>query len=107
MSSFLEEQEKARVLAEYRRVGVCPHLRPVAEFLLGQGRTVTSFGTPWTRNCRNWVYFDGVIDVEALRRDLGLDPCVTVHRHRGTHDGAEQGFVCGDHHDGVMGDHPA
>ena len=107
MSSFLEEQQKARVRAEYLRLGVCPHLRPVAELLLRQAREITYFGTPWTRNCRNWVCFEGVIDVEALRRDLNLEPCVIVHRHRGTHDGSEQGFYCDEHHDGVMGAHPS
>jgi len=102
--SFDPERDlHAKAEAAYLSVGVCPHLRPVAEFLRQQGMRITSFGQAWSRNCRNWVYFDGVIDVDSLRRSLSLGECVSIHRHRGTHDGSEQGFVCGLCNDGVMG----
>ena len=106
MSAAFQDESRIRARAEYLRVGVCPHLRPVAELLLQQGRPITFFGQPWTKNCRHWIYFEGVIDVEELKRNLSLEECVAIHRHRGTHDGSEQGFICSLDNDGVMGDHP-
>jgi hypothetical protein len=70
------------------------------------GGIVTYVGQPWSSNCRVWVYFDALLDAEALKRRFALPECVHVHTHRGTHDGSEHGLVCEEHHDGVMGRHP-
>lgn len=87
---------------------VCEHLQPVKAYLLEQGATIEWVGTPWSRNCRHWMYFKGVvIDGESLSQRLELPAFVTVHAHRGTHDGHEQGLVCGQCHDAVMGPHAA
>lgn len=66
---------------------------------------MVSSGQPWSQNCHVWVYFDALLDCERLIQGLGLDPCVEIHDHRGTHDGSERGLVCTIHHDGVMGPH--
>jgi len=86
---------------------VCEHLRALEEALLAGGIPVTSRGQAWSKNCREWVYFDCVLDLAECRRRFGLEGCVEEHRHRGTHDGCEAGFVCTVHKDGVMGRHPA
>lgn len=62
-------------------------------------------GQPWSRNCREWVYFDCYLDLAALRARLHLAPGVQDHVHRGTHDGSEAGFVCMDCWDAIMGVH--
>jgi hypothetical protein len=85
---------------------LCEHIRPLAEHLVSLGAKATYAGTPWSRNCRTWVYFDRVIDCEALLAQFKPPACVTLHDHRGTHDGSERGLQCGEHHDAVMGRHP-
>ena len=90
-----------------RETGLCQHLQPVERHLREQGARLYSVGRPWTENCHIWVFFDTVLDCEGLMAGLGLDSCVCVHDHRGTHDGSERGLVCSVHQDGIMGRHPA
>lgn len=82
---------------------VCAHLAAVEAALTARGSRETFRGQAWSERCREWVYFDAVLDREALRREFDLAPCVVDHVHRGIHDGREAGFVCTEHHDGVMG----
>ena len=96
-----------KLQALYQDTGVCDHLRPAEEYVRDKGGRVVSLGRPWSANCHIWVYFDTILDAPALIKGLGLDACVEVHDHRGTHDGSERGIVCTIHHDGIMGPHPA
>ena len=84
---------------------VCEHLRPLESELIGLGIRETARGQVWTKNCREWVYFDCWLDLESVRKRMAFDACVIDHVHRGTHEGSETGFVCRIHHDGVMGVH--
>jgi len=86
---------------------VCEHLRPLELALIAAGFRETYRGSPWSRNCREWVYYDCVLTLPELRKRFLLSSCVSDHVHRGTHDGTEAGFVCDEHHDAVMGVHPA
>ena len=81
----------------------CEHLRTLEQAILARGIRETFRGAAWSRNCREWVYFDCYIDIEATRSRFALADCVHVHQHRGTHDGQERGFVCLQCHDGIMG----
>ena len=85
---------------------LCEHLVAVRDYIVAQGGKITYVGTPWSRNCRTWVYFDVVLDVDSLRKRFELPPSIVSHSHLGTHDGHEQGLVCQEHHDAVMGPHP-
>ena len=82
---------------------VCEHLQPLVDHLIATGNMVTFAGQAWSDNCRLWVYFNCILNIETLRQKFNLAPCVKLHSHRGTHDGAETGFVCWEHQDGVMG----
>ena len=42
-------------------------------------------------NCREWVYFDCFLDINAIRKHISFPDFVHDHSHRGTHDG--QGMV--------------
>lgn len=84
---------------------ICEHLRPLLAYLLEQGAQVTYAGQPWSQNCRRWVYFNVVLDIDALKARFAPGNIVEPHIHRGTHDGAEQGLYCSEHHDAVMGLH--
>jgi len=82
---------------------LCEHLQTLERAMIARGFRETSRGQAWSDNCREWVYFDCWIDLEAVRRDFRLDACVQEHVHRGTHDGQERGFVCSRCHDAIMG----
>ncbi len=86
---------------------VCEHLRPLEAEILSRGIRETYRGAPWSRNCREWVYFDLFLDLPALRARFAFAPCVVDHAHLGTHDGMEAGLVCSACHDAVMGVHEA
>src|ERR1017187_8264997 len=86
--------------------GLCEHLKPVERYLRDRGTMLYSVGRLWSDNCHIWAFFDAVLDCEGLVIELGLDPCVFIQDHRGTHNGNERGLVCAVHHDGIMGRHP-
>jgi hypothetical protein len=85
---------------------VCTHLWILEAELAGAGIRETFRGQAWSSNCREWVYFDYVLDRQSIRARLQFEACVEDHEHLGTHDGQEAGFVCTACHDGVMGVHP-
>ena len=82
---------------------VCAHLRPLEQELIAQGIPETFRGQPWSANCREWVYFDCVLDLAALRKRLALHYCVVEHVNDDPRTGREQGFKCTQHHDGIIG----
>lgn len=81
----------------------CEHLRELESAIIARGVRETFRGAAWSNNCREWVYFDCYLDLEAARKAFTFAACVHDHTHRGTHDGEERGLVCAAHHDGVMG----
>src|SRR5258708_4523079 len=81
----------------------CEHLRALEQAILARGIRETFRGQAWSSNCRQWGYFDCYIDTAAVRGGLDLADSVHDHSHRGTHNGQEQGFVCVECHDGIMG----
>jgi len=86
---------------------VCEHLAVLERELIAAGVPVKFRGQAWTENCREWVYFDCLLDRPSLRARLALPECVRDHEHLGTHDGQEAGFVCAACWDGVLGVHPS
>ena len=86
---------------------ICDHVKPLEDALVAAGHKEQYRGAPWSRNCREWVVFDVLLDTAALKKRFKFAPCVKVHSHRGTHDGSEHGFVCEEHHDAVIGIHPS
>lgn len=85
---------------------MCECLHRLEEALLKSGAQETARGPVWSRDCREWVYFDCVLDLVKLRAAFALPAHVIDHEHRGTQDGNEKGFYCQNHKDGVMGLHP-
>jgi hypothetical protein len=81
----------------------CEHLRQLEDAMIAAGIRETYRGQPWSNNCREWVYFDCFMDVDAVRHRFTFAACVKEHAHRGTHDGRERGLECTECHDAVMG----
>ncbi len=82
---------------------LCPHLRLLEQALQTAGVRETYRGTPWSQNCREWVYVDVRLDVDALRQRSAIPSCVVVHENTDERSGLEKGFVCEACHDAVIG----
>lgn len=82
---------------------LCAHLHALEQELLTAGFRETYRGTPWSQNCREWVYFDVVLDTASLAARLQLAPCVEVSENLDPKSGSERGFYCSQCQDAVMG----
>ena len=85
---------------------VCEHLAELERTILADGLKEIFRGQMWTDNCREWVFFDCVLDRGEIRRRFDLPACVIDHEQVGRFEGSEAGFVCTICHDGVVGEHP-
>jgi hypothetical protein len=85
---------------------VCGHLRQLEDHLVSEGHKITASGQVWSMNCRFWIYFDAVLDCDALRRRFELPEVVVVHQNDDPRSGREKGLVCEADHDALMGVHP-
>jgi hypothetical protein len=81
----------------------CEHLRQLEKALQENGFSETYRGQAWSENCREWVYFDVVFDIERTRQEFALSPCVRVHENLDERSGTERGFFCETCQDGIMG----
>ena len=82
---------------------VCEHLADLEIALLESGARVTFRGQPWSRNCREWVYFDVQIELDSVAKRFALNYPVEPHQNLDPRSGTERGFVCAVCHDAVMG----
>jgi hypothetical protein len=82
---------------------VCEHLAPLEEELIKANIKETYRGKAWTKNCREWVYFDCVLDTAALAARFNFPPCVRVHENLDQKSGVERGVACEEGNDGIMG----
>jgi hypothetical protein len=82
---------------------LCEHLRPVGEYLRSRGARVSYAGQAWSDQCRYWVYFATVLDVDDLRKRFSLPESVVVHENLDERSGTERGLVCEVDRDAVMG----
>jgi hypothetical protein len=48
----------------------CEHLRLLEQAMIAAGIQETARGKVWSDNCREWVYFNCIIDTEAVRRRI-------------------------------------
>jgi hypothetical protein len=87
---------------------LCEHLRILENELKEKRVKETYRGAPWTDNCREWVYFDCVFeDPGKIMSRLKMDKTtLKIHSLLGTHEGTEQGIICTQCHDAIMGIHP-
>jgi hypothetical protein len=82
---------------------MCEHLTNLETELHQAGIPETFRGQAWSRNCREWVYFNCYLDLASIRARLHLPACVADHVNEDEKSGRERGFVCQEHHDAIMG----
>jgi hypothetical protein len=84
---------------------MCEHLQALDNELKAKRIRETFRGQPWSDNCREWVYYDCVINMEAVRVRYNFPAFVSNHMNDDVKSGLEAGFVCDLCKDGVMGVH--
>ena len=82
---------------------VCVHLAELEAALLASGARETYRGRPWSKNCREWVYFDVQMNLESVAKRFALTPPVETHENLDPRSGTERGFVCAACHHAIMG----
>jgi hypothetical protein len=82
---------------------MCEHLQQLEAELTSRGIPITFRGQAWSHNCREWVYFTCYLDLSAIRARLKFAPCIVDHTNDDPKSGREKGFVCQEHHDGIIG----
>ena len=85
---------------------LCEHLRDLELAIISAGIAETYRGQPWSQNCREWVYFDCLLDTATIRTTFDFAPCVVDHTNEDPRSGLESGFACKQCHDAIMGVHP-
>ncbi|TAI47582.1 hypothetical protein [Flagellimonas allohymeniacidonis] len=85
---------------------MCEHLKILEEELLRLNIKETFRGQAWSKNCREWVYYDCVIDTKAIMARLHLPKHVHEHTNEDSKSGLEHGLVCSKCKDAIMGLHP-
>ena len=85
---------------------MCLHLQKVEDYVNAKGLAEVFRGRSWGKNCREWIYFDCILDTEELKRKLELDPCVETHKYSDIKVADELGLFCTVCKDGIMGVNP-
>jgi hypothetical protein len=86
---------------------MCEHLEPLDQELKQRRIKETFRGQPWSNNCREWAYYDCLLDLESLQRRFNFASCVQVSVNDDSKSGLESGFYCESCKDGIMGAHPS
>lgn len=85
---------------------MCEHLIQLEKELKSLGIKETFRGQPWSNNCREWVYFDCVFEMEKIRKRYNFPSFIESHVNNDGKSGLEAGFVCDQCKDGLIGVHP-
>jgi hypothetical protein len=85
---------------------MCEHLQPLEDYIKAKKIPEIFRGQAWSNNCREWVYFDCVLEPESLKAAFHLPSFVTTHENTDEKSGTELGLVCTQCKDAIMGLHP-
>ncbi len=85
---------------------MCEHLTPLDIELKARKIMETYRGQAWSRNCREWAYYDCVLELDKLKARYNFPDFITIHVNDDNKSGMEAGFYCSLCHDAIMGSHP-
>jgi hypothetical protein len=51
-------------------------------------------GNAWSKNCREWVYYDCVLNVKKLKEKFSFNNCVIIREYNDIKVANELGFFC-------------
>ncbi len=78
-------------------------LRAIAQYLIKNGNKITFYGKTWTKASADWVYFDAILDLDALKSKFQLNSAITIHENTDPKSGTERGFIDESTGEGLMG----
>ncbi|OAQ43516.1 hypothetical protein A5893_17165 [Pedobacter psychrophilus] len=84
---------------------MCEHLIGLETELKEKGIKETFRGKAWSENCREWVYYDCVLNLEKINNRYNFPDCVKIHINDDNKSGMESGFYCEVCKDAIMGIH--
>ena len=87
------------------RRAICEHLRPLAQALAEAKIALDPTSSPYNDDATWWACACSFNEA-ALRKRLGLDPCVTYVEYDGHVAGSDSTFTCTQHEVVFMGLHP-
>lgn len=85
---------------------MCEHLAQLDIELKSKKIRETYRGQAWSENCREWVYYDCLFNLETIRQRYKFPAFIENHINNDNKSGMEAGFVCSLCNDGVIGIHP-
>ncbi|MFT3794104.1 hypothetical protein [Flavobacterium sp.] len=85
---------------------MCEHLAALDNELKANGIAEIFRGQAWSDHCREWVYYDCVLDLEKIRQRHQFPDFVKIHVNADNKSGMEAGLVCEMCADAVIGVHP-
>lgn len=85
---------------------MCMHLKPLEDYLISEGIAETYRGQTWSENCREWVYYDAVLDPKKLKKRFQFGDPIVVWDYEDVKVGSELGLICNQCNDAVIGPHP-
>jgi hypothetical protein len=85
---------------------MCEHLSSLEIALKFSQVKETYRGQPWSKNCREWVYFDCILNSDTIRQKFQLPDFIVYHTNDDPRSGTEAGFVCEKCQDAIIGHHP-
>ena len=85
---------------------MCIHLKPLEDYLKTQGIVETYRGQVWTKNSREWIYYDAVLNPQELKEKFDFSNSIIIHNYEDIKVGSELGLVCTICNDAIIGQHP-
>lgn len=84
---------------------MCEHLLPIEKTIREKGVKELFRGEVWSKNCREWIYFDCYLDCEKLQARFSLPDFIQHHTNDDPRSGTEEGLACSKCHDALIGYH--
>jgi hypothetical protein len=55
---------------------MCTHLKPLEDYLMVENMLEVYRGQVWTKNCREWIYYDAVLNPQKLKEKFHFDDTI-------------------------------
>ncbi|RKS42483.1 hypothetical protein BC962_3297 [Gillisia mitskevichiae] len=78
-------------------------LKKLAKYLMKRDYKITFWGTAWSENNTDWVYFDKKLDLKKLRIKMEFREHIIEHQNLDNKSGLESGFIDQKTGEGIMG----
>jgi hypothetical protein len=82
---------------------MCEHLMELDCYIKSKKIKEIFRGKAWSENCREWVYYDCILNVNTLKEKFNLDGCIKIHEYNDIKVANELGFYCNSCKDAVIG----